>query len=259
LTSHCDGNTNHPLFNRLHSINRLIITDIDNTLVGDSKSLKELIKWLKEKKEKICFAVATGRNIESTIGILQVNQVPLPDVFITSVGTEIYYQHQGKILSDHDWEERLKIDWNPDFIKEVLSKLSFLTLQLDIRPYKISYLLNQYEEAKVQKVHDVLQENGLQYNLVLTEYSLLDILPKTASKYEASRFVLDKFQIDERNIIACGDAGNDEEMLTGFPYSVVVANHQEELKGLKNVYYSPKSYAAAILDGLKYYHFMEDL
>jgi sucrose-phosphate synthase len=61
----------------------------------------------------------------------------------------------------------------------------------------------------------------------------------------------------ERFLVA-GDSGNDADMLAGETLGVVVRNHTPELRPLKNrprVYFSGKSHAWGILDGIDYYDF----
>ena len=56
-----------------------------------------------------------------------------------------------------------------------------------------------------------------------------------------------------------GDSGNDEDMIRGNNYGVVVGNHSEELeqlKGKRRVMFSRKNYASGIIDGLMHYGFI---
>ena len=68
-------------------VQKALISDIDNTLLGDEKGLQKLVEVIKASVEPIAFGVATGRTLESTIRILKKWRVPMPDVLITSVGS----------------------------------------------------------------------------------------------------------------------------------------------------------------------------
>ena len=62
------------------------------------------------------------------------------------------------------------------------------------------------------------------------------------------------------NFLVCGDSGNDEEMLKGDPKGIVVGNFSPELekiRGKRGIYFSSDPYAAGIIDGIKYYKFLE--
>ena len=81
-----------PIGRRLAKLNYFLITDIDNTLIGDDNSkLEELIQLLMHHRETIGFGVATGRTVESAHAYLEKFGIHAPDVTISSVGSEIYY------------------------------------------------------------------------------------------------------------------------------------------------------------------------
>ena len=72
-------------------VNIALISDIDNTLIGDRQALKQLNHWLKMHRGQLAFGIATGRSIESAVAILKKQQVDIPDILISSVGSEIHY------------------------------------------------------------------------------------------------------------------------------------------------------------------------
>ncbi len=82
---------------KLLDVEKLIVSDIDHTLLGDDNALKEFIQHLENTESKVGFAVATGRTVDSAFDVLKENNVPYPDIIISSVGAEIYYNYQGKI------------------------------------------------------------------------------------------------------------------------------------------------------------------
>jgi sucrose-phosphate synthase len=243
--------------NKFFKFKKLIITDIDNTLVGDDEELENFLSWYNANKHNVGLGVATGRNIESAKKILEEKNIPNPQIFITSVGTEIYQYNNGKLIKDNRWNVFLKENWQPEKIKELLKDFDFLTLQEDITNFKVSYIVEDYGYSKVKKIHAILKKNRLRYKLIPVEGKFIDILPYRASKYKAIAHVCNKWKIKKENILVAGDSGNDKDMIRKMTNGVVVFNHQKELKGMKNVYYSKKSFAGAILDGLKYYKFID--
>ncbi len=50
-----------------------LISDIDNTLIGDKPSLQTLGNWLAQQRGKLVFGVATGRPLESAVSILKLS------------------------------------------------------------------------------------------------------------------------------------------------------------------------------------------
>jgi sucrose-phosphate synthase len=255
--------TAHPtdaIGRRLMSLGNFIITDIDNTLIGDDNSrLNELIELLVRYREKIGFGVATGRNIDSARKILAKYQIPKPDVMIPSVGAEIYYGsdlHYGQ-----GWDTHLKHRWNREKIKELLKDLDFLTYQEEEtqRKYKISYYMSPIKDG-LAIIHHRLLKHKCRYNLIYSHGQYLDILPYRASKGKAIRYISYQWEIPLKNFLVCGDSGNDEEMLRGEPKAVVVANFSKELKSLRdnrNVYFAKLPSAGGIIEGLQHYNFIE--
>ena len=84
----------------------MLITDIDNTLVGDDESLQRLLELLEQVPgDSIAWGVATGRSLELTLEAMTENNIPLPDILICSVGTEIYYGPD--LRSDKGWQKHI--------------------------------------------------------------------------------------------------------------------------------------------------------
>ena len=71
--------------------------------------------------------MATGRTIESTMKHLVETGIPVPDILITSVGSEIYYM--GKFVRDNGWTAHIRQKWERNMIENLLSPLAFFELQ----------------------------------------------------------------------------------------------------------------------------------
>ena len=71
---------------RLTGLGRLLISDIDNTLIGDGASLQLLLALLDEHRGDLAWGVATGRNLELTLDAMTEYNIPMPDILICSVG-----------------------------------------------------------------------------------------------------------------------------------------------------------------------------
>ncbi len=250
-----------PIGKRLASLDRFLITDIDNTLIGKSNDqLPELIKILKDHQQVLGFAVATGRTVSSAKKILEGHNVPTPDIIISSVGTEIYYG--SDFYYDRGWETHIASQWDRKKIVDLLSGFDFLEYQEEDsqRPYKVSFNMRPGKD-RLAKVHDVLLKNKCRYTLIYSHEEYLDIIPYRASKGKAIRYLSYKWEIPLNNLLVCGDSGNDEEMLRGEPRGVVVGNYSPELgtlKGAKNTYFADNPCAGGILEALKKYQFLKN-
>jgi len=252
-----------PIGRRLSRLNKFIISDIDNTLLGDEKALELLMQNLEKDKDQVVFGIATGRTVDSALEVLEENNVPVPDVIISSVGAEIYY---GKdVVPDKGWGAHISYKWYRHKIEFLLKQFDFLKIQEGEtqRKFKLSYYIdgtNLNMEDTLAQIHALLTKNKCRYNLIYSHQQYIDILPYRASKGKAIRYLAYKWNTPLSNILVCGDSGNDEEMLRGEMPAIVVGNHSEELnhlKGTRNVYFSDASYTAGILDGITHYKFLE--
>ncbi|MFP3981276.1 MAG: HAD-IIB family hydrolase [Desulfobacterales bacterium] len=255
--------TANPVGKRLSKVQRFLISDIDNTLICDNDSRKnsgykeELIQWLRENQQKVGFGVATGRRSHSAISVLEEHGFPRPDVVISDVGTEIYYG--SDLQYDRGWDAHIASRWNREKIMDLLSQFDFLELQDESaqRKYKLSYNMEPGKD-RLAKVHTKLAKSRLRYTLIYSHERYLDIIPYRASKGKAIRYLSYKWEMPITNFLVSGDSGNDEEMLRGEQYGVVVGNYSPELEHLKSVskiYFAGKPCAGGILEGIRKYNF----
>ena len=246
---------------RLSSIDAMLITDIDNTLLGDDEALDRLREVLAEHRGKLGFGIASGRSIELTREALEEAGIDELDVAVCSVGAEIYYG--DSLQPDRGWASRLRSRWHPDRIREALASLGILTLQerdCAQREFKISYDLDEEVDNTIamRDIYAALAETKSAYSVVLSHGSYVDILPHRASKGKAVRYLSDKWHIPISRIATAGDSGNDRDMLQGQTAGIVVGNHDVELTSLKKakasrVYFANSHYSAGILEGLRHY------
>ncbi len=236
-----------------------LISDIDNTLIGDRNSLRELIIWLRRSAGKLAFGIASGRTIDSAIDILKQWRVPLPDILITAVGTEIYYGPNQ--IRDAGWANHIRHLWRREALAEALSSMPGLRLQEDEqqREFKLSYYVDPAQMLPLKEIDHYLHEHKLDAQLIYSAEKFLDVLPVRASKGHAIRYLAYKWGLPLKNFIIAGDSGNDTEMLVGDTLAVVVGNHSPELellRGLDQVYFAQADYAAGIIEGLAHYGLM---
>jgi sucrose-phosphate synthase len=246
---------------QLPVVDRLLVVDIDNTLIGDKKALAELLTKLKGANTNFGFGIATGRRIESALEVLEEWGVPMPDILITSVGSEIHYG--PRLIEDTAWARHLNFRWNPEGLRKAMADFPGVELQSDVaqRKYKVSYNL----DAKAPSVREIkrhLRKQGLHAKVIYSHGKHLDLLPIRASKGLAIRYLSIKWGLPLNRFLVAGDSGNDEEMITGNTLGVVVGNHSSELEHLRNrpqVYFAQGHYASGILEGMKYYDFFGDI
>ena len=240
---------------------KLIILDIDDTITGDEESISSLKDVLTGMNKDIGFGVATGRSIDSAIDVLKKIDFKMPDVIISSVGSEIYYRNEGEYVYSTSWDAHIKNSWMPEKIRNLISPFEFLELQDDDaqRKYKVSYnLLGSIED--LHKAGELLRNNKIKTNLILSHNIYVDLLPYRASKGRAIRYLSYRWNIPLDSILVAGDSGNDEDMLIGELCGVVVANHTKELeklKGKRRIFFASREYANGVIEGIEYFNFLK--
>jgi sucrose-6F-phosphate phosphohydrolase len=238
---------------------KLLVTDLDNTLVGDDEATQVLNQFLQSKRSQICLVYATGRSHASTSNLIAQKQLLAPDYLIAGVGSEIY--HDGALDLD-----------SAEYLSQATDKIAIASLAQQFsqvkspspkeqNPWKISYSLEPAAEnsSTVQALQQKLTESGLPAQIIFSSNSYLDILPQTSNKGNAITYLQKRLQIPPEATLVCGDSGNDISMFEQDVRGVIVANALSELLewhrecGTKNHYLAGSAYAWGIMEGMAYF------
>jgi sucrose-phosphate synthase len=242
---------------RLVTADRIVVCDIDNTLIGDKGGLRELIRLLKDVGSQVAFGIATGRSLDLTLSVLREWKIPTPQLLITSVGSAIHYG--APLIEDRGFEQQIRHRWQPELIHKAMAEFPGLKPQgpEGQTKYKISF--DMIDEApSVAEVTRHLRRSKLQANVIASHGAYLDILPIRASKGMALRYFAMNWGVEPERCLVAGDSGNDEEMLTGNTLGVVVGNHDpelEKLRGEPHIYFAEQHHAWGIIEGIEHYDF----
>ncbi|WP_029146690.1 HAD-IIB family hydrolase [Methylophilus sp. 5] len=234
------------------------ITDIDNTLLGQRDGQEALVEWLINNVGYSIFGIATGRPLDSAIDILRKNRIPMPDVLITSVGSEIHYGIRR--TPDIGWANHIRHLWRREDVLKAMQQIPGIRLQAaeNQREFKISYLVDAQTMPAVDNISQHLHALGLHAQIIYSHGEFLDLLPIRASKGHAIRYLSYKWGLPLARFLVSGDSGNDVEMLVGDTMAVVVGNYSEDLshlKGAPRIYFAESNYAHGILEGMQHYKF----
>lgn len=251
--------------NRLPTVDRIAISSLDGTLIGDEPGLRALVDRLRHTASRIGFGVATARNLDMTLKALKEWNLPIPDLLISAMGSEIYYGHNGtRLVADHGWHRHIDYRWEPDALKEAIAELPGLKLQPKAKQseFKISYNMKPDIAMTPREIKRYLRRIDLHANLIYSHQSYLDLLPLRASKGQALRYLSLKWGLPLERFLVVGDSGNDEDMLTGETLAAVVANHSDELSHLRddpNILFTEGGHAWGVLEAIEYYNFLGEI
>ena len=245
----------------------LFVTDLDNTLVGDSQALETLNDRLEKHRRQYGTKVvyATGRSIALYRQLAAEQALLSPDAIAVSVGTEIYLA--GSETPDPAWQAQLSQQWDRDRIAATAATFADLILQPDSeqRQFKLSYYLPEIAAKTVlPQLEAKLQAQGLTPKLVYSSGQDLDILPQEGHKGAAMSFLRQHFGIAPQRTVACGDSGNDLTLFDGREeLGIIVGNAKPELRQWYAANPRPTCYraatacAAGILEGLQHFGLLE--
>jgi sucrose-6F-phosphate phosphohydrolase len=239
----------------------LLITDLDNTLVGDDQATTTLNQTLWAIRHQFYLIYATGRSYRSAQELKAQKQLLAPDYWVTGVGTEIYHQH----IPDLVWAEQLSLNWNRQAIARLAQSYPDLVPQpsLEQNPWKISFCINPSQASPIlNNLHSQIDRLGLAAQIIFSSGRDVDIVPINANKGRAIAYLRALLGTSLRKTLVCGDSGNDISLFEQSTLGTIVKNAQPELidwylaNPQPHLYLSPSPYAWGILDGLRYFNLL---
>jgi sucrose-phosphate synthase len=250
-----------PRTRRIPEFDRLIITDLDNTLTGDDQALHEFVDLIREH-DNIGFGIATGRRLDSALNLIEELGLPRPDLIDTDAGTQLHYG--DNLTPDRSWRQQISDGWQPAEVRSVLDGLPGFFLQCEDHQseYKISYEIDPAISPSVAVIRKLLREAGLRAKVILSLEMFLDVIPVRGGSDMSMRHLLWKWGFSPEHVLVAGDSGNDVGMLLGRTLGVVVGNHGPEMNKLRNhprIYFAKGEHARGILEGIEYYNFLENI
>jgi sucrose-6F-phosphate phosphohydrolase len=235
----------------------MLACDIDGTLLRDGEptsGLAELRRHLEEGPPTTRLIYATGRTYASVRALIHQGRLPPPDAVASQVGTELWlppWREPLRRYADHIGE-----CWDADVARAALRDLPGVTLQPAgfQTPYKASAFVSPVDAPAVQQaVRTVLGQEGIEARFVYSGQRFLDVLPARSGKRAAIRFLQGLWE-GRPQVVACGDSGNDADMLADpATLGVIVGNARdvrlEPLRLRPRVYRAAREYAAGVLEG----------
>ncbi|MDB9372515.1 HAD-IIB family hydrolase [Nodularia sphaerocarpa] len=253
---------NIPDQNRLPTADRFLVCEIDNTLLGDQEALYKLIERLRNEGHSTGVGIATGRNLNSSLEMLEEWHFPRPDLLIVSAGSEIYYGPQ--VVPDANWQRHISYHWNAEAVRQAMEELPGVELQPPEAQgkFKLSYFIDETKSLSFKEIMRHLRRRRLHVKGIYSHNMYLDLLPIRASKGDAIRYCALKWGLPIKRFLVAGASGNDESMLSGNTLGVIVGNYSaelEKLRGYPQIYFAEGNYAWGILEALDSYDFFGTL
>jgi sucrose-6-phosphatase len=224
----------------------LLCTDLDRTILpngmaAESLQARPLLHRLASLPD-LRLAYVSGRDRSLLAEAVADYQLPRPHFAVGDVGTSIYTVHGDHWQACQEWEKEISADWQGRTGAELagfLAGISGLRLQEAGRQnlYKLSYYTPEIcdRETLLTQVHQRLRSQGIQAAVVwsldeMRGQGLLDILPRSADKLGAVRFLMARLGLDPERVLFAGDSGNDIAVLTSGLKAILVRNADDRVR-----------------------------
>lgn len=232
----------------------LLISDVDNTLLGDDAALARLAEWLESARPGLRLVYSSGRFVDSVLESVRESLLPMPDAISGGVGTELRRLPEDSPFAG--WYERFD-GWDAGAVRGALAELPELAPQPAVlqSAWKVSYYAYDASGDLLRAVAKRLEEAGCKSRVIYSSRRDLDVLPAAAGKGEAARFLAEVWGFSREQVMVAGDSGNDLAMFEQGFRGIVVGNAHEELKSLAGdgVFHAEGEYAAGVLEGLSHW------
>ena len=243
---------------------------------GRFEAIRKFDKLVKRNK-KLALAFVTGRHLELALKGIEKYELPLPDILVCDVGTAIYLRTGNKWELDQTYRKGLKKSWagfSRSDIAKILADMTELKEQEKekLKEFKQSYYLStETDRDKLfVKIETRLKRKKINANLIYSVDSkknvgLLDVLPATASKYSALRYIQRKLNLKKDRIVYAGDSGNDMPVFTSGLNCIIVGNTRKEVKeevqriavqkGIaEKLFFARHKYTEGVIDGCLFFN-----
>ncbi len=239
---------------------RIFSTDLDGTVVGKTAATARFRDFWHSLPGDVrpLLVFNSGRLLDDQFELLEDVPLPQPDYVIGGVGTMLS-RHDDPSLHEA-YTSFLGEAFDTEKIHSVLSSVSGASIQPERYQHglKSSWYLHDATASDLAEIERLLSENHIDARIVYSSDRDLDILPRSADKGAAIRWLCDHLDIGLDEVVVAGDTGNDRAMfeLPGVR-GIAVGNALPELKSLAkdrdNVFSALEAEADGVISGLRHW------
>src|SRR6185312_4031073 len=191
----------------------VLATDYDGTIALHGKVDNETIKALQQcKASSRKLVLVTGRELDELLTIFP--EYKLFDLVVAE---------NGALLFDPASKQEILLGEKPpdNFINELK--------QRNVSPLSVGRVIvatrEPYEATLLQAIHTA----GIEYQVIFNKGAVM-VLPPGVNKAAGLQAALDQLKISMHNVVAIGDAENDQAMFRVAECSAAVANALDSIK-----------------------------
>lgn len=232
-----------------------ICSDLDRTIIPngpqqESGEARPILRGIVSQLKPL-LSYVSGRDLKRILNAISEFDLPMPDFIVADVGTTIYHFREQQWQPLEQWQERLADDWggqSADAIKPTIANPEPLSAQPDDQqgPFKLSYEVSPSHKMmdplrEIERRLDAVSTDGttqgrdIRYQIISSvdetcDQGLVDIIPASAGKLGALRFLSEYLQLDRERVYFCGDSGNDRDVLLSEFNACLVGNATDEFR-----------------------------
>ena len=229
----------------------LLVSDVDDTLIGDAAALDELIALL-ERSERLTLTVNSSRPHASVMATMETLPRGFrPCAVITALGTEVFVD--GELLTA--WQDRFAgFDRGP--IDAAMTGLGLTPHAEEMQtPFKASFAVP--ESMDLERVHAALAELDVPHRTIVSHNDVdFDVIPEAAGKGAATRYLAERLGVPIEQVVVAGDSANDVLMFEAVEKAIAVGNARDELRRVADpdkTFFAARPCSGGIIEGLRHY------
>ncbi|KAL4859929.1 Fumarylacetoacetase [Chlorella vulgaris] len=207
----------------------LVCSDLDDTMVGDDEATAAFSTWWQAEA-----VPAGGRLVYNTGRALDLFEQLLgekggcmaePDMLVSAIGTRIYVKQQGRWVEDEAFTASLGQGWQ---LEGVGKDAMHFRPPSEMSEHKVTCGVRlDVLDGVLAGIKRELADGGVRHRIVVSgsgDWRFLDLVPVEAGKLQALEYARRTLGFAPEQTVACGDSGNDIDMLEGRHRSIVVGN-----------------------------------
>jgi HAD superfamily hydrolase (TIGR01484 family) len=209
-------------------------SDYDGTLANNGRIDRRALKALEELKQSgRKLILVTGRELDDLMAVFP--QARIFDSIIAENGALLFYPAEKsnpgprpalpqKAASEENPQDKIIVLTDPP-PREFVTRLR----QRRVAPLAVGHAIVATSLKHKRTVVSTILEMDLDLHVIMNKESVM-VLPTGVTKGTGLRVVLDDLGIAPHNVVAVGDAENDDSLLSMCGFSVAVANAIPSLK-----------------------------
>ena len=242
-----------------------LVCDVDHTVLEEGGSTARLAARLRPLQEdhRLRLVLNSSRFVDSIAGSVRETELATPQWVIGGMGTQIHQWDTRANLAapcaaGEKWAAHLGETFSAARIDHLIQDhaggaAGFCMHDADsLSSLKRSFDWPAAEPAALSRLQAALDGAGQHAKVIYSSNLHCDVIPRAAGKGAAMEALIEHECWHRGDVIACGDSGNDQEMLESAPRAVVVGNAQPELLRLSSphLYHAQGTAGDGVWEGL---------